>query len=229
MRKPNAAKAADYSDLKTLTTTIIASQNLARHFGFTVSRTPATTAQNNERNKLVCVDWAIVHKENVPDDFNVFALFHDANIGLVHVEFQPTRGQAGEALEGYIQGWDIPHTIHHDNAQEFLHGKCASVCRENKINQIQSAPYSPNQNPAERYMEIIVSGARSLFTFGLPVSIFWSHAVSHRVYIQNILALPGRCSPYVRTQHRQTAQFDMPSHIRLRNHGLHRETKESKV
>jgi hypothetical protein len=103
MRKLNAAKALDYSDLKTLTNTIIASQNPARHFGFAVSRTPATTAQSNERNKLVSVDWAITHKENVPDDFNVFALFHDANIGLVHVEFQPTRGQAGEALEGYIQ------------------------------------------------------------------------------------------------------------------------------
>ncbi len=46
--------------------------------------------------------------------------------------------------------------IHHDNAKEFLYGKFASVCRENNIIQTQSAPYSPNQNPAERYMEIIV-------------------------------------------------------------------------
>ena len=204
MRKSNAAKASDYTDLKALTTRLLASQNPARHFGFAVSRTPATTAQSNERNKLVSVDWAIIHKENVPDEYNVFALFHDANIGLVHVEFQPSRGQAGEALEGYIQRWGIPHTIHHDNAQEFLHGKFASVCRENKINQTQSAPYSPNQNPAERYMEIIVSGARSLlFTSGLPVSIFWPHAVSHRVYIQNMLALPGRCSPYELTTGKQ--------------------------
>ncbi len=135
MRKSNAAKASDYTDLKALTTRLLASQNPAQHFGFAVSRTPATTAQSNERNKLVSVDWAIIHKENVPDEYNVFALFHDANIGLVHVEFQPSRGQAGEALEGYIQRWGIPHTIHHDNAQEFLHGKFASVCRENKINQ----------------------------------------------------------------------------------------------
>jgi hypothetical protein len=184
MRKSNAAKALDYSDLKTLTTTIIASQNPARHYGFAVSRTPATTTQSNERNKLVSVDWASIHKENVPDDFNVFALFPDATIGLVHVEFQPTRGQAGEALEGYVQRWGITHTIHHDNAQEFLHGKFASVCHENKISQTQSSPCSPSQNPAERYMEIIVSGTRSLlFTSGLPVSVFWSHAVSHRVYI----------------------------------------------
>jgi hypothetical protein len=162
MRKFNAAKASNYCDLKTLTTTIIASQNPARHYGLAVSRTPATTEQSNERIKLISVDWAIIHKENLPDEFNVFTLFHDAKIGLVHVEFQPTRGQAVDALEGYIQKWGIPHTIHHDNAQEFLHGKFASVCREYKIHQTQSALYSPNQNPAERYMEIIVSGARSL-------------------------------------------------------------------
>jgi hypothetical protein len=108
MRKSNATKASNYSDLKTLTKNIIASQNPARHYGFAVSRTPATTEQSNERNKLVSVDWTIIHKENLPDEFNVFALFHDAHIGLVHVEFQPTRGQAGEALEGYIQRWGIP-------------------------------------------------------------------------------------------------------------------------
>ncbi len=134
MRKLNASRAASYSDLKTLTTNILASQNPARHFGFAVSRTPATTAQSNERNKIVSVDWAIINKENLlPDVFNVFALFYDVNIGLVHVEFQPTRGQAGEALEGYIQRWGIPQTIHHDNAKEFLFGKFASVCRDNKI------------------------------------------------------------------------------------------------
>jgi hypothetical protein len=68
----------------------------------------------------VSVDWAIINKENLPDVFNVFALFYDVNIGLVHIEFQPTSGQAGEALEGYIQRWGIPQTIHHDNAKEFL-------------------------------------------------------------------------------------------------------------
>ena len=91
MRKSNAARAATYSDMKTLTTNLIASQNPARHYGFAVSRTPATTEQSNERNKLVSVDWAIVNKENLPDVFNVFALFYDTHIGLVHVEFQHTR------------------------------------------------------------------------------------------------------------------------------------------
>jgi hypothetical protein len=56
MRKSNVAKATNYSDMKTLTTNLIASQNPARHFGFAVSQTPATTEQGNERNKLVSVD-----------------------------------------------------------------------------------------------------------------------------------------------------------------------------
>ena len=111
MRKLNASRAASYSDLKTLTTNILASQNPARHFGFAVSRTPATTAQSNERNKVVSVDWAIINKENLPDVFNVFALFYDVNIGLVHVEFQHTRGQAGEAYTGTEGGRTIGSLI----------------------------------------------------------------------------------------------------------------------
>ena len=129
--------------------------------------------------------------------FNVFALFIDNNIGLVHVEFQLTRGQAGEALEGYIQQWRIPETIHHDNAQEFLHGTFAAICKTKGIRQKTSAPYTPNQNPAEKYMEILTSGTRSLlYTSGLSYEFFWEHALLHRAYLQNRMALPGRCTPF---------------------------------
>jgi hypothetical protein len=153
MRKTNRGLPVDYSDVKVLA----------------VSRTPATQIQSNRRNETVSVDWAIVNKENLVDVYNIFALFYDHNVGLVHVDFQPSRGQAGEALENYIRRWGIPETIHHDNAQEFLHGKFETVCKTHNIRQTQSAPYSPNQNPAERYMEIIASGARSLlYTSGLP-------------------------------------------------------------
>ena len=204
MRKANSPSTQTYSDIRALTTQLLQQENPARHFGFAVSRTPATAAQTNQRNKIVSVDWAIINKQNLPDVFNVFALFIDNNIGLVHVEFQLTRGQAGEALEGYIQQWGIPETIHHDNAQEFLHGKFATLCTTHNIKQTQSAPYSPNQNPAERYMELIVSGARSLlYTSGLPTLPFWPHAISHRVYLQNNMALPGRCTPHELTTGKQ--------------------------
>jgi hypothetical protein len=81
------------------------------------------------------VDWAIVNKQNQPDVFNVFALFIDHNMSLVHVGFQLTltRGQAREALEGYIQQWGVPDTIHHDNAQEFLHDIFAALCKTHNL------------------------------------------------------------------------------------------------
>jgi hypothetical protein len=46
-------------------------------------------------------------------------------------------------------------------------------------------------------MELIVSGARSLlYTSGLPATTFWHHAIEHRAYLQNQMALPGRCTPH---------------------------------
>jgi hypothetical protein len=134
MRKANSPSTQTYSDIRALTTDLLAQQNPARHFGFTVSQTPAATAQINQRNQIVSVGWAIVNKQSQPDVFNVFALFIDHNIGLVHVEFQLTRGQAGEALEGYIQQWGVPNTIHHDNAQEFLHILSAKPTASHKHN-----------------------------------------------------------------------------------------------
>jgi hypothetical protein len=65
-------------------------------------------------------------------------------------------------------------------------------CYSSTVPDGASAPYSPNQNPAERYMEIIVSGARSLlYTSGLPADNFWHPAIEHRAYLQNQMALPG--------------------------------------
>jgi transposase InsO family protein len=121
----------------------------------------------------VAVDWAIVNKTAVPGEPNVFAVFEDTNIGIVHVVCTTSRGLAGEALLHYIQQWGTPKTIHHDNAEEFLKGKFAEICREKGIRQTQSAPYTPNQNPTEKYMDILVSGARSLlYTSGLQPEKF---------------------------------------------------------
>jgi transposase InsO family protein len=150
----------------------------------------------NVRNKEVSLDWAMINKENIPGEFNVFAVFYDMNIGLVHVEFQNSRGQADEALLGYIQRYGQSSTLIYDNAREFTDGNFAKICKEKGITQRMSAPYTPNQNPTEKYMDVLVSGARSLlYTAGLNTPQFWKHAVEHRTYRQNIMALPGRCSP----------------------------------
>ena len=153
--------------------------------------------QVNTRNECVAVDWAIVNKTAIPGEANVFAVFEDTNIGIVHVVCTTSRGLAGEALLNYIQQWGTPKTIHHDNAEEFLKGKFAEICTQKGIRQTQSAPYTPNQNPTEKYMDILVSGARSLlYTSGLQPAKFWTHAIQHRTLLQNFMALPGRCTPY---------------------------------
>ena len=181
MRKTNKATPFNYSTI----------QNLA------VSRTAATTEQVNSRNERVAVDWAIVNKTAISGEDNVFAVFEDTNIGIVHVVCTTSRGLAGEALLNYIQQWGTPKTIHHDNAEEFLKGKFKDICTQKGINQTQSAPYTPNQNPTEKYMDILVSGARSLlYTSGLQPAKFWTHAIQHRTLLQNCMALPGRCTPY---------------------------------
>jgi hypothetical protein len=53
-------------------------------------------------------------------------------------------------------------------------------------------------------MELIVSGARSLlYISGLPATNFWHHAIEHRAYLQNQMALPGRCTPHEMTTGKQ--------------------------
>jgi transposase InsO family protein len=196
MRKSQRALPHSYTGLRALTNQLLRADNPSRHYGFAVSRTAATNTQMNLRNKEVSVDWAIINKENLPGEYNVFAVFYDMHIGLVHVEFQASRGQADEALLGYTQRYGLPSTITHDNAREFTDGNFAKICKEKGIIQRMSAPYTPNQNPAEKYMDVLVSGARSLlYTAGLNAPQFWKHAVEHRTYLPNIMALPGRCSP----------------------------------
>jgi hypothetical protein len=102
MRKTKRAIPQDYMTLKELTTRLITDDSPARYHGFAVSRTPATTKQCNQRNKLIAFDWAIVNKQYLPNKNNVFGVFYDTNIGLIHIECAQSTGQAGEVLEGYI-------------------------------------------------------------------------------------------------------------------------------
>ena len=114
-----------------------------------------------------------MNKTAIPGEGKVFAIFEDTNIGIVHVECTTSRGLAGEALLNYIQQWRTSKTIRHDNAEAFLKGKFKGICTQKGINQTQSAPYTPNQNPTEKYMDILVPGARSLlYTSGLQPAKF---------------------------------------------------------
>jgi len=108
MRKTNKATPFNYTDINQLATFV----NNA------VSRTAATTEQVNSRNEDVALDWAIVNKTALPGQPNVFAVFLDRNIGIVHTVCTTSRGLAGEALLHYIQQWGVLKNIHHDNAEE---------------------------------------------------------------------------------------------------------------
>jgi hypothetical protein len=86
-----------------------------------------------------------VNKKAKTSEKNVFALFLDTNTGNVFVYAAESRGQAGPALEAYIQQYGKPQEVVHDNAQEF----------KQPIKQTKSPPYDPNKNPVEHYMDII--------------------------------------------------------------------------
>jgi transposase InsO family protein len=122
---------------------------------------------------------------------NVFALYLDVNTGHTFVYPAENRGQAGLSLLSYIQTCGQPQIIVHDNAKEFLSGQFNQICLDKGIKQEASAPHTPNQNPVEQYMNIIAGGTRSLlYISGLPPAQYWSHAIEHKVHLQNRSALP---------------------------------------
>jgi hypothetical protein len=162
-----------------------------------LSWTASTSDHESRPNERVSLDWGIVNKQYLKDKNNVFALYLDNHTGIVFGYPAASTGQAGPSLVAYIQQYGIPKTIVHDNAQEFIHGEFAQLCKEKSITQHCSPPYHPNQNPTEHYMEIITSTMRSLlFVSGLDPDEFWEHALSHAINIQIRTALPGRCTPY---------------------------------
>ncbi len=64
---------------------------------------------------------------------NVFALFLDTITGNVFVYTAESRGEAGPALQAYIQRYGKPNTIIHDNANEFIHGDFKTLCQTQGI------------------------------------------------------------------------------------------------
>jgi hypothetical protein len=155
-------------------------QNLA------LSWTPATTDKVSTPNVLISTDWGIINKTAQQGKNNVFALYLDLNTGWLAVYPKENRGLAGETLQEYYQEHGIPGTILHDNAQEYLHGDFATLCQNKGIKQQCSAPYNPNQNPTEHYMDIVMGKTRSLlYMSGLDPLDYWEHALLHGTNLQN--------------------------------------------
>ncbi len=117
-------------------------------------------------------------------------------------------------LLAYIQRYGPPETIVSDNAKEFIGGEFAEICKKQGITQERSAPYNPNQNPVEHYMEIVSSRTRSLLSIsGLDPLTYWEMALEHAINLQIRMALSGRCTPFELTYGKQ------PNVINLRIFG----------
>ncbi len=84
------------------------------------------------------MDYGIFNKKSKANVKNVFALFLDTNAGNVFVYAAESRGQAGSALEAYIQQYGKPHEIIHDNAQEFSHRTFQDICLKQIIKQTKT-------------------------------------------------------------------------------------------
>jgi hypothetical protein len=88
------------------------------------------------------------------------------------------------------------------------------MCKKHSITQERSAPYNPNQNPVEHYMEIVSSRTRSLlYISGLEPATYWEMALEHSINLQIRMALPSRCTPF------ELAYGKQPSVINLRIFG----------
>ena len=146
MRKTRQAQSSAFTPM----------QNLA------LSWTPGTQDKVIIPNQEISTDWGIINKKLKAGQDNVFALYLDLNTGWVAAYPKANRGLAGETLAQYCQDFGIPKSILHDNAQEYLHGDFANLCREKQITQRMSAPHTPNQNPTEHYMDIIMGKTRCL-------------------------------------------------------------------
>jgi hypothetical protein len=181
MRKTRQAQSSAFTPM----------QNLA------LSWTPGTQDKVIIPNQEISTDWGIINKKLQAGQDNVFALYLDLNTGWVAACPKANRGLAGEILAQYCQEFGTPKSILHDNAQEYLHGDFANLCREKQITQRMSAPHTPNQNPTEHYMDIIVGKTRCLlYISGLESRTYWVHALHQATCLQNRTALPGRPTPY---------------------------------
>jgi hypothetical protein len=188
MRKTNKTPLNNYTDVN----------NLA------VTWTSNTEVKIVTPNEEVAVDWAIINKRLLPNKNNVFALYVDVNTGLVFTYPAPSRGVAGPSLLAYIQQFGCPKLITHDNAKEFKHGEFGEICLQKSITSKPTPPFDHNENPTERYIEILTSMTRSLLAIsGLDSNEYWEHALTHATCIQNRTASAGRTTPYESTYGRK--------------------------
>jgi hypothetical protein len=136
LRKNRGQPDKNYTDIENLNNTLV---NLP------LSWTASTADKNVTPNRTVSIDWGIINKKTQSGKNNVFALFLDINTGITFIFPAESRGQAGVALQAYIQTYGKPNEVIHDNATEFIQGEFAQICLDHHITQTRSPPYEPNK------------------------------------------------------------------------------------
>jgi hypothetical protein len=89
--------------------------------------------------------------------FASYKSLHGCKTGQLYIndlqfsKFYPmkNKGDVSDTLAAFIHDVGIPHIIHSDDAQELMHGKFRSLCKEYGIPSTFTEPHSPWQNRAE--------------------------------------------------------------------------------
>jgi hypothetical protein len=114
IRKNRAQPEKNYTDIENFTVEL---KNLP------LSWTASTANKDVTPNRTVSVDWGIINKKHQSGENNVFTLFLDIYTGVTFVFPAESRGQAGVALQAYMQKYGTPNEVIHDNASEFIQGE----------------------------------------------------------------------------------------------------------
>ena len=110
--------------------------------------------------------------------------------GSDHFYPMKSKGMAGPfALMPFIQEVGIPQTIVTDNAPEEVHGEFGKICRQFRIKQEQTVPYSPWSNLAESAIRELKVGIRRALRRSKAPRRLWCYCGKWVAAIRRLTAL----------------------------------------
>ena len=99
-----------------------------------------------------------------------------------------TKGDAGFALNRFIDEVDVPTEIHTDGSKEQSHGRWKKTCQKHSIYRTWSEPYSPWQNLAEKAGGIIKSRCRDMMRRTNTPVVLWDYCVEYNSDLRSMTA-----------------------------------------
>jgi len=117
---------------------------------------------------------------------------------FIHAYPMTSKSQAGDALHHFISDIGIPDVVVVDNAQEQIGPKSefSKVCRQYKVKQRQTEPYTPRQNRAELGIRELKKKWRlKMQQQGVPKRL-WDYRLVWASEIMNRMARGDGRTPY---------------------------------